>query len=162
MLGTCAKLGFKAQWMVSSTLSDMTLMLNITKDLWKGVIFANFAELPESENPIMKKYHAAQQKYASDERWGLFFYAGFLFAEPLVEALKRCGRDLTVDNFIEAMESIKDFQGIGPKVNFSPDNRQGSRSVFLSQCTKEGKAKTLTDWLTSDIDVQEVINRLNK
>jgi len=68
MLGTAAKLGFNTQWMVSSTLSDMTLMLNITKGLWEGIIFANFVEMPHSENPLMKKYLAAKEKYAPDER----------------------------------------------------------------------------------------------
>jgi ABC-type branched-subunit amino acid transport system substrate-binding protein len=162
MLGTSAKIGYQTQWMVSSTLSDMSLMLDITKGLWKGVIFANFTELPDSDHPLMKKYHAAQKKYAPDERWGVFFYAGFLFAEPMITALNSCGRDLTVENFIEALESIKDFQGIGPKLTFGPQIRQGSRSVFLSQCMSDGTAKKLTDWITSDIDVEEVIKKMKK
>ena len=159
MLGTSAKLSFAPQWMVSSTLSDMALMLDITKGLWKGVIFGNFAELPDSDSPLMKKYKAAQEKFAPTERWGVFFYAGFLFAEPLIEGLKQCGKNLTADNFVKAMEDLKDFQGIGPKLTFAPDIRQGSRSVFLSQCAEDGSAKRLTDWVTSGIDVEEVIKR---
>ncbi|MBC8183386.1 ABC transporter substrate-binding protein [candidate division KSB1 bacterium] len=159
MLGTSAKLSFKPQWMVSSTLSDMPLMLEISKGLWKGVIFGNFAELPDSDNPLMKKYKTAHEKYAPSERWGVFFYGGFLFAEPLVEGLKQCGKDLTADNLVKAMESLKDFQGIGPKVTYSPDTRQGSRSVFLSKCTEDGTAKRLTDWVTSDIDVEQVLKK---
>jgi ABC-type branched-subunit amino acid transport system substrate-binding protein len=162
MLGTAAKLGFNTQWMVSSTLSDMTLMLDITKGLWKGVIFANWAELPDSENPLMKKYFAAKQKYAPDERWGIFYYAGFLFAEPMVEALQSCGRDLTVENFVQAMESIKNFQGIGPELTFGSGLHQGSKSIFISQCAEDGSAQKLSDWVKSDIDVQEAIKRLKK
>ncbi|MDQ7064802.1 MAG: ABC transporter substrate-binding protein, partial [candidate division KSB1 bacterium] len=148
-LGTAAKLGFKPQWMTTSTLSDMSLMHNITKGLWEGVIFANFAEMPDSDHPLMKKYREAAKKYAPDERWGVFFAAGFLFAEPMVEGLKRAGKDLTVESFIEAMESIKDFKGIGPTITFGPNQRQGTRSVFLSQCVSATEAKQLTDWMTS-------------
>jgi len=159
MLGTAAKLGYTPQWMVSSSLSDMSLMLDITKGLWNGVIFANFAELPDSDNPLMKKYLAAKEKYAPNERWGVFYYAGFLFAEPMVESLKKCGKNLTADNFVKAMESLQDFQGIGPKLTYGQGIRQGSRSVFLSKCAPDSTAERLTDWMISDLDVEEVLSR---
>lgn len=160
MLGTAAKLGFKPAWMTTSTLSDYQLMYNITKGLFKGVIFATFGELLDSKQPLMLKYHEAQKRLEPKERWGIFYYAGILFIEPMVEALKRCGRDLTVDNFINAMESIKDFQGIGPKMSFGPNKRQGSRSFFIAKCTEGGGAEKLSDWMTSDIDPYEVKKRL--
>jgi hypothetical protein len=80
----------------------------------------------------------------------------------MVEGLKRCGRNLTAESFVKAMETIKDFQGIGPKVSFGPDRRQGSRSVFLGKCAEGGKAVRLSDWMTSDVNVQEVIKRAYK
>ena len=162
MLSTAAKLGFKPLWMVTSTLCDYEHMYKITKGLYKDVIFASFGEFPDSDNPLMIKYHEAQKKYAPKERWGIFYYAGILFIEPMVEALKRCGRDLTSDNFIKAMESIKDFQGIGPKMSFAPDKRQGSRSFFLGRVTEGGGAEKLTGFIQSDIDVYEVKRRLEK
>ncbi|HUT69183.1 MAG TPA: ABC transporter substrate-binding protein [Desulfatiglandales bacterium] len=160
MLGTAAKLGFQPVWMTTSTLSDYPLMYNITKGLFKGVIFATFGELLDSKHPLMLEYHEAQKRLEPKERWGIFYYAGILFIEPMVEALKRCGRDLTVNNFIKAMESIKDFQGIGPKMSFGPKKRQGSRSFFIAKCTEGGGAEKLSDWMTSDIDPYEVKKRL--
>jgi len=157
MVGTGAKLGFRPQWMTSSTLSDYALMYKISKGLWKGMIFANFAELPDSPSPLMQKYRDAQKKFMPKENFGTFFTAGFLFAEPMVEAFRRCGKDLTLDRFIGAMNSLKDFQGIGPKLTFGPDKRQGSRSVFLAECAEDGKTKRLTDWMTSDINLDEVL-----
>lgn len=149
-LGTAAKLGYKPQWMASSTLSDAPLMYKITKGLWKGVIFGNFAELPDSKNPLMIKYHKAQQKYAPKERWGVFFYAGFGFVEPMVEGMKRAGKNLTVDSFVKGMESIKDFQGIFGKVTYGPDRRQGIRQVFIAKCEDKGKAIKLSDWIDAE------------
>jgi len=160
MLGTAAKLGFQPVWMTTSTLSDYPLMYNITKGLFKGVIFATFGELLDSKHPLMLEYHEAQKRLEPKERWGIFYYAGILFIEPMVEALKRCGRDLTVNNFIKAMESIKDFQGIGPKMSFGPKKRQGSRSFFIAKCTEGGGAEKLSDWMISDIDPYEVKKRL--
>jgi branched-chain amino acid transport system substrate-binding protein len=162
MLGTAIKLGFNPLWMTTSTLSDTPLMYNITKGLFKGVVFATFGELLDSQHPLMIKYHEAQKRLEPKERWGIFYYAGILFIEPMVEAFKRCGRDLTVDNFVKAMESIKDFQGIGPKMSFGPKKRQGSRSFFLARCTEGGGSEKLTGWMTSDVDPYEVKKRLKQ
>ena len=162
ILGTAAKMGFKPQWMSASVLSDAAIMYKISKGLIKDVILPAFGDLPDSPNPLMKKYKAAHDRFAPEDRWGIFFYAGFLFVEPMVEGLKRCGRDLTADNFVKAMDSIKDFQGIGPKVSYGPNKRQGTRSLFLAKCVEGGKLVRLSDWMTSDVDVQKMLKRLGR
>ena len=162
ILGTAAKMGFKPQWMSASVLSDAAIMYKISKGLFKDVVLPSFGDLPDSPNPLMKKYKAAHDRFAPEDRWGIFFYAGFLFVEPMVEGLKRCGRDLTADNFVKAMDSIKDFQGIGPKVSYGPNKRQGTRSLFLAKCVEGGKLVRLSDWMTSDVDVQKMLKRLGR
>jgi branched-chain amino acid transport system substrate-binding protein len=154
IVGTAQAMQFKPQWMSTSTLSDFPLMMNISKGLWKDVIVANFAETPESNIPLMIKYKQAFDKYAAKgERWGVFFYAGFGFVEPMVEGLKRCGRDLTRERFVKEMEGIKNFKGVFGRIDYSafdPNNpycRQGQKEVFLSQCTADAKSKQLTDWM---------------
>jgi branched-chain amino acid transport system substrate-binding protein len=159
---TAAKMGFKPQWMTTSTLSDIAIMYKISKGLYKDVIFVTFAELPDSTHPLMQKYKKAQETFAPKDRWGIFFYAGFYFVEPMVEGLKRCGRDLTVDNFVKAMNSIKDFQGIGPKLTYGPDQKQGTRSVFLGKCVEGGKMERISDWMTSDVDLDGVLKKLGR
>ncbi len=159
ILRTAAKMGFKPQWMASSTLSDTPIMYKISKGLFKDVLVTSFGELPDSQHPLMKKYKEAHDTYAPKDRWGIFFYAGFLFAEPMVEALRICGPDVTGDNFVSAMETIKGFQGIGPKISYGPDKRQGSHSFFIAKCIEGGRLHRITEWLTSEIDLQEVIRR---
>ncbi|MBF0474602.1 MAG: ABC transporter substrate-binding protein [Deltaproteobacteria bacterium] len=150
MLGAAAKLGYKPQFMSSSTLGDAPMMNQITKGLWSGVVFANFALPPSSKNPLMIKYHAAQEKYAPNEKWGLFFYAGILYAEPLVEAIKRCGKDVTRENLISKLETLNKFQGISGAITFSPTQRQGNRSVYLGKCLPDGQVEVLSGWITSE------------
>ncbi len=161
LLGTSAKLGFKPTWVACSTLSDAPLMHKITKGLWKDVIFGNFAELPDSDTPLMVKYKAAFDKFADkkSDHWGVFFYAGFGFVEPMVEGIKRAGKDLTVDSFVKAMETLKDFKGIMGRVTYAPGERQGMREVFIARCDeaevttpdgkqeKMGQAVRLSDWI---------------
>jgi len=154
-IGISKAMQFAPQFMSASSCSDFPLMMQISKGLWEGVITGSFGELPDSNNPLMQKYKKdAFEKYAAkDERWGVFFSAGILFTEPMVEGLRRAGRDLTREKFVSAMESIKGFKGIGPEVSyakFNPKNgyasRQGTKEVFLLQCLAGGKAETLTDW----------------
>jgi branched-chain amino acid transport system substrate-binding protein len=160
ILGTAAKMDFKPLWMTTSTLSDTEIMFKVSKGLFKDVIFTSFAEVPDSQHPLMLKYKEARDRFTPQERWGPFFYGGFVFVEPMVEGLKRCGRDLTADNFVKAMETLKDFQGIGAKLTFTPTQRQGTRDSYLAKCTEDGKVVRISDWMTSDVDVQEVIKRL--
>jgi branched-chain amino acid transport system substrate-binding protein len=162
ILGTAAKMDFNPQWMTSVVLADTDIMYKISKGLFENVVFTYFAELPDSDHPLMKKYREAHKKFAPGDRWGVFFYAGFGFLEPMVEGLKRCGRDLTTENLVKAMESLKDFQGTADKITFGPDKRQGTRACFLAKCGRGGKTVRLSDWLTSDIDIHKVIQSLRK
>ena len=162
MLQTAAKMDFRPQWMTSSVLSDTDIMYKISKGLFKDVIFATLVELPDSQHPLMVRYRKAHAMFAPKERWGVFFYAGFGFMEPMVEGLKRCGRNLTVENFVKAMESIKALDGIGGKVTFGPNVRQGVKACFLAKCGEGGKRERLTDWLMADLDVQEVLKKIRR
>ncbi len=154
VVGTAAAMQYNPQWLSSSTCSDFPFMNTISKGLWKGVIAAGFGEVPDSTIPLMQKYKKAFEKYAAkEERWGIFFYAGFGFVEPAVEALKRSGRNLTRERFIKELEGIKDFKGILGSVNYGPFTekyptcRQGTNEVFLVQSTEGGGSKILTDWM---------------
>ncbi len=147
LLGECAKIGYKPQWGTSSTLSDGVAMMQISKGLWEGMIHSNFGETPDSNHPLMVKYRAWHQKYEPKERWSTFYIAGILFAEPFVEGLKRAGRNLTPETMVQAMETMKDWQGIGCPITFTPTDRQGGKHVFFGQVQKDGSIKRLTDWM---------------
>jgi len=112
--------------------------------------------LPDSTSPLMLKYKKdAYEKFAAKgERWGLFYYAGILFVEPLIEGLKKAGRDLTREKLVYELENLKGFRGIGGEISydvFNPNNGYGSRGgmkdVFMIECLEGGKAKKLTDWV---------------
>jgi branched-chain amino acid transport system substrate-binding protein len=147
LLTECAKIGYKPQWGTSSTLSDAPPLLHLTKGLWAGMIHSNFGETPDSNHPLMVKYRAWHKKYEPNERWGTFYTAGIMFAEPLAEGLRRAGRNVTPESFIKAMETIRDWQGIGPPITFTPTDHQGGKSVFFGQVQPDGSIKRLTDWI---------------
>jgi len=148
ILAETAKIGFKPQWATSSTLSDAALMMQITKGLWAGMINSFFGELPDSNAPLMVKYREWHKKLAPQERWGVFYYAGIIFSEPFFEGVRRAGRDLTPETWVKAMETIKDFKGIGPPVTYAGlKDRQGGKHVFYGKVRPDGSTEKLTDWI---------------
>lgn len=156
IVGISKAMKFTPQFMSTSTTSDFPFMMHITKGLWEGVITATFGELPDSGYPLLDKYKKEVfDKYAAKkERWGIFYYAGIIFTEPMIQGLYNVGRDLTRENFITEMEKIKGFKGIGPEVNYKPYDkndiysRQGTSQTFLVQCLAKGKTKQLTDLIS--------------
>lgn len=147
ILGETAKIGFKPQWATSNTLSDAALMMQITKGLWAGMIHSNFVELPDSNLPLMVKYREWHKKLAPQERWGVFYLAGLVFAEPFFEGVKRAGKNLNNDTLMKALEGIKDFRGIGGPISYSPTERQGAKHVFYGKVKPDGSIERITDWV---------------
>jgi ABC-type branched-subunit amino acid transport system substrate-binding protein len=148
ILTESAKIGFKPQWATSSTLSDAALMMQITKGLWAGMVNSFWAELPDSNHPLMVKYREWHKKLAPQERWGIFYYAGIMFAEPFFEGVRRAGKNLTPETWVKAMETLKDWKGIGPPITYTnPNDRQGGKHVFYGKVKPDGNIERLTDWI---------------
>ena len=74
---------------------------------------------------------------------------GHVAADLTVVALEKAGKDLTLDSFVKAMESIKGYKDIfnGPEASFGPDKHQGANSSFLA-VVKGGRWVRVTDPLS--------------
>lgn len=150
-LKTSATIGFKPQWVSSNTLSDYPLMNKITGGLWEGVITGAFAMPPSTDHPIMNKYREAAKKYAPEERFGTFYLAGILFAEPMIDALKRVGPKLSTEAVLKQLDSTKNFHGIGPVINWTPKVHQGTDSIQIQKCGPNSSYITLQDWTQNEL-----------
>ncbi|HXJ10392.1 MAG TPA: ABC transporter permease, partial [Burkholderiales bacterium] len=64
---------------------------------------------------------------------------GFLVAKTFVEGLRRTGKDLTREKFIDSMEKMQDVDLGGFFVGFSPKNHAGSKFVDLTIIGRDGK-----------------------
>ena len=81
----------------------------------------------------VEKYSANLAKYYPGEPPSFEGLEGFVNAKVLAEGLRRCGRILTREGFINALESIKDYSaGIGAAVTFGENDHQGLDKVYLT------------------------------
>ncbi len=85
-----------------------------------------------------------KDRYKVDPNIGAIY--GHVAADLTVTAIEKTGPELTTDNFVRAMESIKSYHDIfnGPEVSFAADKHQGADSSFLA-VVKGGRWTRLTD-----------------
>jgi branched-chain amino acid transport system substrate-binding protein len=88
-----------------------------------------------------------KERYKVDPNIGAVY--GHVAADLTVVGLEKAGKDLTVDNLVKGLESIRGYRDIfnGPEVNYGPNKRQGANSSFLA-VVKGGRWVRLTEPLT--------------
>ena len=158
--GTAAVMGFSPTWMTNSTLGDTELMYGITEGRWEGMLFSGFFNLESDAD--LKGYQAAAKAKYPDVPWNTFMASGFLFAEPVGQALKDAGPDLTREKFIKAMEGLNNFVGLGFPISFSAENRQGIRGSAMYRCGADGVTEQISEFKVSDIDLDYAIKKLGE
>lgn len=146
------KTPFDPVWMTGSFLADTVFMHRVTGGLWEGTVYVNLGEPPDSESALMTEYRQAYKEYAvPGEKFTPFFYAGFGLAEPLVEALRQCKGEVTVDNLVTQMEALNNFQGIMGRITYGPNRRQGQKEMYLCQSITNGGVRALTGWFVLEV-----------
>jgi branched-chain amino acid transport system substrate-binding protein len=86
-----------------------------------------------------REYIQLLQQYFPSDHPNFVSLEGYINAEVLVEGLKRAGRELDREKFIEAIESIHELDlGIDNLLSFSPQDHQGLERVYFTHL-KDGK-----------------------
>jgi branched-chain amino acid transport system substrate-binding protein len=152
-LRTAVSLGFKPQWLHSYNLCDFAMMSHITDGLWakEGVMTAAFTPPIDADTPLMNKYRDAAARLAPDERWGIFYLAGVVVAEPLMWALEEVGRDLSREAVRDALNSITNRQGVGPVLTWTEDSHLPPRKLQVWQCGPNAETIVVQDWIENDL-----------
>jgi branched-chain amino acid transport system substrate-binding protein len=99
---------------------------------------------PDDPRPAIK---SLTQKYKAKYGVEMNYLGemGYTSAQIAIEALRRAGRDLTVDSLVKAMESIQAFHDIfGGTYSFSPTNHHGATAAFLS-VVRNGRWEPVVD-----------------
>jgi len=88
--------------------------------------------------PVVKEYQSLSAK-SGNKDYNFGAMEGFLVAKTFVEGLRRTGKDLTREKFIDSMEKMQDVDLGGFFVGFSPKNHAGSKFVDLTIIGRDGK-----------------------
>ncbi|MCB1987502.1 MAG: ABC transporter substrate-binding protein [Burkholderiaceae bacterium] len=105
-----------------------------------GLGISQVVPFPYQPNlPVVREYQTLLKKYAPDEHINYTSFEEFLGAKVLVEGLRRAGPAPTRARVIKALESLGHYDLGGVTVNYSPDNRVGSRYVEVTVIGRTGR-----------------------
>lgn len=105
-----------------------------------GLGIAQVVPYPYSPTlPVIKEYRELFKKYApADAAISYTSFEEFIGAKVLVEGLRRAGPAPTPQKVLRALESLGTHDVGGFLVNFSPDNRIGSKFVEVTVIGRDG------------------------
>lgn len=109
--------------------------------------------VPPPELPITKtllwgakEYAELLKRYYPNDEPNFVGLEGYINAKVLVEGLRRAGREIDRERFIDAIESIRNYDlGISNSLSFSPTDHQGLERVYFTRIYK-GKFELITNW----------------
>lgn len=149
--GEIAKIGYRPHRLATFTLAD-PVMATLAGPAWEGTIVPAFFNFPGTDPQVDRVLAIITQRRPELARTPFNALAGVAFLEPFLEGLRRAGRELTRERFVQAMESIQGWDGeLLRGVTFGPGRRQGIDAIFLAQY-RGGKPQRLTDWITYPVE----------
>jgi branched-chain amino acid transport system substrate-binding protein len=132
------KAGSTTQFYNVSFVGSSALASALGKD-GVGVAISQVVPFPWGMSiPVVREYQTASAK-AGNKDYNFSAIEGFLVAKVFVEGLKRAGRSLTRDGFINAVEKMQDVDLGGFFVTYSPSSHAGSKFVDLTIIARDGK-----------------------
>jgi len=117
----------------------------------EGVIVSQVVpspELPEMQEQLwgVREYIEILKKYYPEDSPNFVGLEGYINARVLVEGLKRAGKNLDRKGFVDAIESIKNYDlGIANVLSFSPEDHQGLEKVYFTRI-QNGTFIMISDW----------------
>lgn len=102
------------------------------------------------EGPAKLRHITLQYKPGTEKPYRTKIYtAGWVASMILYEAFNRTGKDLNTENWVEAMENIRDLDtgGLSGPVSFSPTNHKGfCHSKLYKADPESGRLVPITEW----------------
>jgi branched-chain amino acid transport system substrate-binding protein len=127
------KVGWKVQLMGTDLLAT-DKYLELAGVAGEGTIVTRVYPPATATTAAVTKYRELLKKYFPEAKPDLTSLHGYTVMLVVAEGLKRAGRDITREKFIDAMEAIRDFDtGVIGKMTFGKADHQGGTSGYFSQ-----------------------------
>lgn len=143
-----AALDWDVRLVSSGPLTDEQFM-NIEGGYAEGTLgFCHYPDPNESDAPGIAEYRRLMARYYPGHGMNRYSLYGYVFGQLVLEGLRRAGEELTRDRFLDAMESIRDWDsgGVLPPVSFSETNHHAQNAGIICEL-EDGRFRPLTGWL---------------
>lgn len=135
------KVGYRPKIFAAFPLGDRDLMFKLLGELWEGAYYNVTGAVrgePEADRALEV---VLKQNPNLKGREGLAL-SGAVAMIATVEGLKRAGKNVTRENFIAAMDTIKDWspEGLTGKITWSKDRHHGLNPIRMQRAAKAADA----------------------
>ena len=144
-----AALDWRNVRMVSSGPLTDEQYLNVPGGYAEGTLgFCYYPGPAQSAETGIVEYRRLMARHYPQHPLNRYSLYGYVFGRLVTEGLSRAGKNLTRESFIDAMETIRNWDsgGILPAVTFSKSSHHAQRAGFICEL-KEGKFQALTGWM---------------
>jgi len=139
---TARKIGMKDTIFCNISFVGTDALLKEVGDAGEGSIISQVVSFPWGDSiALVKEYHDALKNYAPDSAPGFVSLEGYMTAKLFCMILSGL-KDITRENFIREIETVKTFDLGGIVAQFDTADHQGMNSVFLT-IIKDGAIKPL-------------------
>lgn len=115
-------------------------------DAVNGLYVVFYTALGDFTDPLTVEKINILKKYSPEAVVGYYAFHGMVGAILTTEGLKRTGPDVTVDKFIQAMETLKEFDtGLVPPVTYEPGKHSGTSRFAVAEW-KDNKMVVIKKW----------------
>ncbi len=110
-----------------------------------GVVITQVVPFPRDPAlPVVARYQAALKAINPAAQPGFVSFEGYLVGRLAVAALERIPGDITRRALLDVFAKDSAFDLAGVRLNFGPDNNQGSDKVYLTVLQADGNFKPVT------------------
>ena len=95
--------------------------------------------------PITLDYLSALGKFFPNSEPGFVSFEGYLAGRLAIEGIKRCGKDVTRECFLESLRNGEPINLGGFLVRYGEGDNQGSDDVFITRIDDEGEFQPVTN-----------------
>jgi ABC-type branched-subunit amino acid transport system substrate-binding protein len=125
--------GSTAQLMNVSFVGTSGLRSSLQSHEASGIGVAQVVPFPWNERvPVVKEYQELMRRQQTKPHFGFISLEGFLAAKMTVEGLRRAGPAPTRQRFVTALETMRDVDLGGYRVQLGPQDHNGSSFVELT------------------------------
>jgi branched-chain amino acid transport system substrate-binding protein len=126
----------------ASTLSEELMLLG--PRFTEGVIVTQTVPAVSGYSSMVLEYKNALAKYFPGEKEDYLALEGFVSANVLIDALRRCGPQLDTERLVDILENTRNLDlGLGAALGFSRGEHQASHKVWGTALDQTGKYQAI-------------------
>ena len=137
-------------------------MRGLAGEAARNLVFVSDIAVEQEDVPGMGELKEITKKYRPKRVIDQHFIANWVNTVILIEGLKRAGKGLTRERFVDALETFRDFDtgGLTGSITYNSQSRKGTNSARMLRADKLGKtAMPITEWRIPSIDCDKLAKR---